>query len=94
MSIKKEKSETKETEESLIELGKFYFINGKYDQAIEEFKKALKINPGSSEIYYNLGLVYEGKNNLEEARKMYEKASEIDPNNKLAMEHLKKIVGL
>jgi len=86
--------EKKETEESLIELGKFYFINGKYDKAIEEFKKAIALNPGKSETYYNLGLVYEAKNNLEEARKMYEKAIEIDPNNKLAKEHLEKIVGL
>jgi len=94
MNKKKEISDKKETEESLIELGKFYFINGKYDKAIEEFKKAIELNPRNSETYYNLGLVYEAKNNIEEARKMYEKSVEIDPNNKLAKEHLEKIVGL
>ncbi|MDI6640735.1 MAG: tetratricopeptide repeat protein [Elusimicrobiota bacterium] len=78
----------------LIEAGKFYFVNTKFDKAIEEFKKALKFNPNDPEIYYNLGLAYESKGELDEARKMYEKAVEINPNYSLAKEHLSKLIGI
>jgi len=78
----------------LIEVGKFYFVNGKFDKAIEEFNKAVKLNPKDPEIYYNLGLAYESKSELDEARKMYGKAVEINPNYSLAKEHLSKLIGI
>ncbi|OGS22676.1 MAG: hypothetical protein A2252_03610 [Elusimicrobia bacterium RIFOXYA2_FULL_39_19] len=91
-SEKLEHTETKD--DALLEMGKFYFVNGKYDQAIDEFRKAVKINPVKAEIYYNLGLVYESKNIVSEAKEMYEKALSIEPNYKLAKEHLERLVGL
>ncbi|HCJ67042.1 MAG TPA: hypothetical protein DHV62_06895, partial [Elusimicrobia bacterium] len=55
--LKKRKKE----EETLLEMGKFYFLNGKYKEAIAELEKVVKLNPKNSEAYYNLGLVYETK---------------------------------
>jgi len=52
----------------LIELGKFYFLNGKLNQAQIEFERAAQINASSSEAYYNLGLVYESKNDRQSAQ--------------------------
>lgn len=92
MIKKKQNLEGKETQ--LIELAKFYFLNSKYDEAINELNKVLEINPGNSEAYYNLGLIYENKNQYEKAREMYEKALSIDPDYKLAREHLNKLVGI
>ncbi|OIO72550.1 MAG: hypothetical protein AUJ85_09745 [Elusimicrobia bacterium CG1_02_37_114] len=94
--MKKEKGskDSDKPEEALLEMGKFYFVNGKYDQAIDELKKAIEINSGNPEIYYNLGLVYESRNQPEEAKKMYKKAIAISPKYKLAKEHLDKLIGL
>jgi len=83
----------KEKVEKLIELGKFYFLNEKYDEAISKFKEAVKIDENNAEIYYNLGIVYESKNLPEEASQMYTKTLELNPGHKLASKHLEKIVG-
>lgn len=83
----------KEKVEKLIELGKFYFLNEKYDEAIRKFKEAVKIDENNAEIYYNLGIVYESKNLPDEASQMYTKALELNPDHQLASKHLEKIVG-
>ena len=80
----------KEKVEKLIELGKFYFLNEKYNEAIRKFKEAVKIDEGNAEIYYNLGIVYESKNLPEEASHMYTKALELNPSHQLASKHLEK----
>ena len=83
----------KELAEDLLELGKFYFLNERYEEAIKVLQKAQKLNSSSADIYYNLGLVYEAKNSLHEARSMYLKAVEVDPHLALAQEHLDRLVG-
>lgn len=84
---------TKEIAGDLLELGKFYFLNEKYDEAIKVLQKAQKFNPLCADVYYHLGLVYEAKNNLHEAKGMYLKAVEVDPKFTLAQEHLDRLVG-
>ena len=91
---KKQSGDAPKNEAEIIEMGKFYFLNGKYDNAIDEFNKALEINPGNAEVYYHLGLIFENRNMSAEAQDMYEKALSINPNMKLAREHLNKIIGL
>jgi tetratricopeptide (TPR) repeat protein len=84
---------TKEDEESVIDLGKFYFLSGKYDAALEEFAKAQKFNPKNADIYYKLGITYEAKNEPGKAKEMYLKCLELNNNYTLAKEHLDKLVG-
>src|SRR3989339_420117 len=49
--VKKEVSDNVSKDEvDLIEMGKFYFLNGKYEEAISEFEKALKINPKKEDV--------------------------------------------
>ena len=91
---KKQKTVTNGATDNILETAKFYFLNSKYEEAIAEFGKALQINPGSSEAYYHLGLIYEHRNNLELARDMYEKALAIDQDYKMAREHLNKLIGI
>jgi len=64
--------------EVLLELGQSYLLNKEYDSAIKKFSEALKINPHDPELYYYLGLAYEGADRKEEAVKMYEKTLGLD----------------
>jgi len=93
--VKKEVSDNVSKDEvDLIEMGKFYFLNGKYEEAISEFEKALKINPKNEDIYFNMGIVKEANNDRGAARKMYEKTLILQPDHKSAKEHLDKLVGI
>lgn len=79
---------------SHFEVGQFFFLNEKYDQAIAEFKKAIIDGPNDVEAYYNLGVVYETKNMMKEAKEAFRKALDLEPKHKLAEEHLSKLVGI
>ncbi len=93
--MKKEMPKNFSKEEiDLIEMGKFYFISGKYDEAIEEFEKVIKINPKNADAYFNMGMVKEANNDSSGAKKMYEKTLEIIPDHKTAKKHFDKLVGL
>ncbi|MEW6557883.1 MAG: tetratricopeptide repeat protein [Elusimicrobiota bacterium] len=92
--MKKQIKTISSDELDLIEKGKFYFLNGKYDEAIDEFEKVLKINPQNADAYFNLGITKEAKNDFSGAKKMFEKVIEIQPSHKSAKKHLDKLVGL
>jgi Flp pilus assembly protein TadD len=77
-----------------IELGKFYFLNNKYDEAVSEFKKVLEINQGNAEAYYNIGLIKESSNQMDEAREMYSKALAVKPDYKIVRDRLNKLIGI
>ncbi len=80
-------------DEDLLELGKFYFINKKFNDAIEILKKAFDLNSADDEIAYNLGLCYEAINDTDKAKFYYKKTLYLNKEHKLASEHLHKIVG-
>jgi tetratricopeptide (TPR) repeat protein len=81
-------------EVSYMELGKFYFLNNKYNEAVSEFKKVLEINPANAEAYYNIGLIKESSNLAYEAKKMYSKALSIKPDYKIVRDRLNKLIGI
>jgi len=64
--------------EVLFEVGQSYLLNKEYEKAAAKFREVLKINPHDPEIYYYLGLAYEGDGKLLEAIKMYEKTLCLD----------------
>lgn len=55
--------------------------NDLWDEAIFRWKKVLLSNPRSSAAHNNLAVAYEKKGLWEEAKKEYEVALKIDPNN-------------
>ena len=57
-----------------------YFRDKKYQEAIIEFEKALKIDPGLAEGYYGLGYAYCSKNQCEASLEYFKKAIELSPN--------------
>jgi len=52
---------------------------GQYDSAINDFNKAIHINPGVYSYYNNLGLALKYKDRLDEARENFQKAIELKP---------------
>lgn len=82
-----------EKKESILETAKFYFLNQKYDKAIEIYREGIEDYPDEPQLYFNLGVVYESINDLENAKKCFEQVLSIDKNFKAAGEHLKEIIG-
>ncbi|MDR1522545.1 MAG: tetratricopeptide repeat protein [Endomicrobium sp.] len=81
-------------EATYMELGKFYFLNNKYDEAVSEFKKVLEINPANAEAYYNIGLIKESSNLIDDAKEMYSKALSINSEYKIVKDRLDKLIGI
>lgn len=55
-------------------LGRLLYTDNRFDESIEETNKAISLAPGFVRAYENLGLCYEGKNDLAEAERWYLKA--------------------
>lgn len=75
----------------LIEKGEFYILSGNFSAAIKMLKDAEEINK-CFQVYYNLGIAYEGLSQKEEAVGAFQSALEFDPENEKAKEHLKKLI--
>lgn len=61
--------------------GLIYSENGRYDLAISEFNKALKIAPSSPELYNNRGIVYSKAGQYDLAISDFTKALELKPDS-------------
>ena len=54
---------------------------GLYDDAIEAYKQAIRINPNKAVAYYNLGSAYDNLCFYKEAIKAFKQAIRIDPDH-------------
>jgi len=54
---------------------------GLWREAIYRWEKAVEIDPTYAAAYNDLAIAYEHEGQLDKARKAYEKAAELDPNN-------------
>src|SRR5438874_915212 len=61
-------------------LGESYFMSGKTEKAIDEFKKLVELDPSASS-YAFLGLSYRHLGRFDEARKYFEAGLKKDPHN-------------
>jgi tetratricopeptide (TPR) repeat protein len=61
-------------------LGESYFMSGKVDKAIEEFKHLIELDP-SAQSHAFLGLCYRQLGRFDEARKNFEEGLKKDPHN-------------
>jgi tetratricopeptide (TPR) repeat protein len=52
---------------------------GNYEQAIEDYGRAIEINPGYADAYFNRGVAYNGLGNYEQAIEDFNRAIEIKP---------------
>lgn len=77
-----------------LELGKFYFINQKYDEAVKCFEDINAKSPGNEDVLYNLGLCYEMIGNTARAQDCYDNVLALNRKHKLAKKHLEKLLGI
>jgi len=69
-------------------LGLLYHKSNKLSEALEEYKKALELDPLNVQAHNNLGMVYKELGRLSEAISQYQKAISINPNYEKAHHNL------
>ena len=66
---------------SQVEFGINVAQRGLWREAIYRWEKAVQLDPTYAAAYNDLAIAYEHEGQLEKARKAYEKALEMEPNN-------------
>jgi len=61
---------------------------GKIDEAIAQYKEAIRVKPNYSEAYYSLGVAETGRDRMDQAMAYYRRAINIDGNYALARNNL------
>ncbi len=84
--LSEDKLQTQSTQYSVLALK--LHSEGKYEQAIEQYVKALEINPKDSKLHYNIGTAFQAKGDFEHAEKAYNKSLELEPQNDKARQAL------
>ncbi len=75
----------------LLEQGKESFNRGDVDDAVENYRRALDLDPACALIHFNLGYVYHEDGRYEHARDNYQKAIDLEPTCSLFLEHLARL---
>ena len=70
----------KQDAEAYIKSAAAYYKNDQYDKAIEDYSKAIAINPNIPEAYNNRGVAYHTSAKLDKAIEDYNKAIALNPN--------------
>src|SRR5262247_3088046 len=74
-------ADAKSEARSQVEFGINVVQRGLWREAIYRWEKAVELDPTYAEAYNDLAIAYEHEGQLEKARKAYEKALELSPNN-------------
>lgn len=69
-------------------LGNVYLVQGKWEEAIFEYKKTLEVNPSFLDAYGNIGLAYKAKGQIKEAIDAWKKMIDINPKSVWAYTNL------
>jgi tetratricopeptide (TPR) repeat protein len=68
-------------EDNHLKQGHSYLAEGRYNEAISEYKKAIKIAPNNIDAYHNIGFAYECLGKYQNAIEYYEKVLQITPDD-------------
>src|SRR3989338_11137824 len=74
--------------EAYIQSGRYYAKEGRHENAVEYFKKAINLNSKSKRAYEMLGASYFKLKEYDEAMKAFRKLTELDPSNANAFYYL------
>ncbi|MCU0573411.1 MAG: tetratricopeptide repeat protein [Syntrophobacteraceae bacterium] len=76
--------------DALFNLGYIHLVSKDYDKAIQHYESCLALSPPyRDEVLTNLGLGHLKKMNLAEARKLFEEALKVNPDNQVARGYLR-----
>lgn len=78
----------------LTNLGTNYRQKKQFDESLRSYKQALELVGESSPIYNNIGVLFVSMRALDEAREMFQRALELDPNYECARSNLFRIEKL
>jgi tetratricopeptide (TPR) repeat protein len=73
-------------------LGVTLQLKEKFNEALDSFKKALELKPKNLGTINHIAECYERIKSFDDAKKYYNKVIEIDPNNKIALKGLSRIL--
>lgn len=59
-----------------------------YRDALDAYSRAIRLNPYLSEVWYDLGTLYESCNQVSDSLDAYQRAAELDPGNKHIQQRL------
>jgi tetratricopeptide (TPR) repeat protein len=65
---------------------------GRYDESIDSYIKAVRLSPRNADIHYNVGTSFQAKKDWFQAEKAYRRTLELDPNHKEATLALKALI--
>jgi tetratricopeptide (TPR) repeat protein len=65
---------------------------GRYDESIDSYIKAVRLAPRNADIHYNVGTSFQAKKDWFQAEKAYRRVLELDPNHKEATLALKALI--
>ena len=71
-----------------LESGLWFYKQGLYSKAIEEYRKAIMVDPNFVEAQQCIGDTFFRLGQLDEAKDAYEKVRKMDPNNVNVLENL------
>ena len=74
-----------------ISLGAVLFNQGKIEDAIACFRKAIELDPKSTDAQFNLALVLAGQGKRTEAIEVFQQLLQNDPNNEVVQRHLREL---
>jgi tetratricopeptide (TPR) repeat protein len=87
-------SEHTDSAEAYFLRGKEYSENGKLDEALEAFSKAIELNPNHVDAYYGRGIVYGRKADFKESLNDFKKVLSLDSNYSHKEEIHKSLIAL
>ena len=61
---------------------------GRLEEAITEFERAVEVDPSYAAAYFNLGYAYERRDRIDDAVAQYKKAIQLEPSNVLGLNNL------
>jgi tetratricopeptide (TPR) repeat protein len=73
---------------SIVEAAENAYLEGRFQDALRLYSRALKLNPEESSVHLGRGMTYEMLGRSSQAAKDYRKALQYDPENYRAMENL------
>jgi Tfp pilus assembly protein PilF len=74
-------ADARQQAKSQVDFGVNVALRGLWREAIYRWEKAVQIDPTYAAAFNDLAVAYEHEGQLDKARKAYEKAIEIEPNN-------------
>jgi tetratricopeptide (TPR) repeat protein len=75
-------------------LGLLYSEQKRYDRAIQEYQKAIEINPNYAEAHYNLGVLYYAQNDYKNSLHHFRILSGLSSIDKSVKEEISRIIEI